>query len=386
MNLSPKVPILLQWLVTGLSIVGIQCTSDHTTPGVIAKREFEDPRHARGFQTFEAENYTLIKVKRPWAGASREFIYALHNKENLPPEGLHYDQAIPIPVSHLVMTSTTHIPALDLLECQQLLSGFTQTKFISSPSIRSLIDQGKITELGTVGNMDYERLMELNPEVVMTYQSGADHRELEKLQQTGIPVLLNADFLEESPLGKAEWIKVIGWLVGKADAADSIFTQIERSYQYHRNLVGEVQSPPTVFSGSLYTGTWFAPGGDSFVAQFVKDAGGAYTWSDQSLSGTLELSFEAVIERNSTTEKWIGAGGFTSLQQLIASDPRYENLQAVKNQEVYNYHGRIGATGGYEYLEMGTARPDIVLRDFIKILHPELLPDHQMYFFKKLDP
>jgi iron complex transport system substrate-binding protein len=163
-----------------------------------------------------------------------------------------------------------------------------------------------------------------------------------------------------------------------------VFREIEQKYQQLMTLTESAADKPPVFSGILYGDTWFAPGGNSFVARFIEDAGGYYTWGDQKIAGSVELSFEAVLDRNVKTNFWIGAGGFLSKHAIEDSDPRYANFHAFKTGDIYNYHGRIGATGGFEYLELGGARPDLVLADFMKILHPELLPNYQFYFFKKL--
>ena len=177
----------------------------------------------------------------------------------------------------------------------------------------------------------------------------------------------------------------MGLLVGKIYQADSVFKTIEKEYSRLALLAKDQIEKPSVFSGILYGDTWFAPGGNSFVASFIEDAGGQYTWIDQKTTGSVELSFEAVVDRNLNTDYWIGTGGFTNKQSLHTADSRYSHFTAFENDHVFNYHGRIGATGGFEYLELGGARPDLVLADFIKILHPELVPDYQSTFFKQLD-
>ena len=379
-----KIPYVGLFLVL-LSVL-VTCRPQDSDPGDFQNSNSKKPQYARGFQWETTGGITLLKVTRPWAGAQRSYTYALIPKGKTLPDSLNIDQTISIPVTNLVVTSTSHIPALDMMGVSHYLSGFPQTQYITSSKMREQIDRGTIEEVGAANGLNYEALIELSPQLIMTYQSGPDDSELEALQLTGIPTVINADFLEESPLGRAEWIKFTGLLLDKYDHADSIFKIIENAYLTLADSVRSLKNRPRVFSGSLYGDSWFAPAGNSFFSKFIQDAGGEYVWRRNRQTGSLELSFEAVIEENSNTDFWLGVGGFTSLGELEAADPRYANFQAFQESRVYNYHGRRGASGGFEYLELGGARPDIVLQDFIKILHPQLLPDYHLYFFQRLDP
>jgi len=340
--------------------------------------------YAKRFEVIKSGNITLVVIKNPGILYKDSLTYALIPSGTELPDYLHVDQVIEVPAKKIVVTSTSHVPFLDLLEVSDYLAGFPNTDYISSESMRSRIEQDLIKDVGSVNGLDFESLIMLQPELVVSYVSGPDLGELELLSHSGIPVVLNLDFMEESPLGRAEWIKFMGLLVGKFELAESVFSEIEQKYQQLTALTQSVSDSPPVFSGILYGDTWFAPGGNSFVARFIEDAGGHYTWDDYKIAGSVELSFESVLDRNAKTDFWIGTGGYSSMQAITAADPRYANFYAFQKGDVYNYHGRIGATGGFEYLELGGARPDLVLADFIKILHPELLPNYQPYFFIKL--
>ena len=303
-------------------------------------------------------------------------------------EGHHHlaaDHIIEVPVQKLVVTSTSHIPSLSLLGISETLVGFPNTEYISSPEIRKRTDQGLVQNVGDANGLNFESLIALQPELVMTYLSGADRSELQQLDQSGIPYVLNFDFMEEAPLGRTEWIKFIGLLVGKTKQADSVFDVIENKYQTLQRTTSNLTLKPTVFSGILYGDTWFAPGANSFAAKLIEDAGGAYSWSDLKSSGSVELSLEAVMDRNSITDFWIGPGDYTTKAALFQADPRNAHFQAFQKDQVYNSHGRIGSAGGFEYFELAGARPDLVLGDLISIFHPEFLPDHELYFYQKLD-
>jgi len=339
--------------------------------------------YAKRFKAWKKGDITRIVVNSGESG--EQFDYWLIPAGFVLPDTVSADQIIEIPVTKWVVTSTTHVPGLDLLEIPDYLVGFPNTNYISSVAIRSRIEQDLVKDIGTVNGLNFESLVELQPELVISYISGPDRSQLDQLDQSGIPYVLNLDFMEESPLGRAEWIKFIGLLSGRFELADSIFKAIEQDYLNLRNLAGNVREKPTVFSGLLYGDTWFAPGANSFAAKFIEHAGGNYSWDDQDHFGSVELSLEAVFDRNGDTEFWIGTGDYSSKQALAGADPRYSHFQAFKTDKIYNYHGSIGPTGGFEYFELGGARPDLVLADLIKILHPDLLPDHQLYFYQKLD-
>lgn len=384
--MQPTPSTVVSPLWTFFALLLLTTCQEQSVDSLQEKASLIAPKYARGFEIESVQGITLLRVLRPWPGAQRNITYALAPQGMSLPRDLEYDVKITTPVTNLVVTSTSHIPALDLLGVSHYLSGFPQTQYISSPAVRARIDADQVKDIGAAQGINYEALMALQPQLVMTYQSGGDQSELEALDITGIPVVLNSEFLEETPLGRAEWIKFSGHLLGKSPQADSIFQVIESNYLESLNRVDAITRQPTVFSGTLYEGTWYAPGGKSFVAQFIEDAGGLYVWNNNSETGSLELSFEAVIENTLDSDYWVGVGQFTTVSELLANDTRFERLGAVQNRQIYNYHRRLGATGGFEYLELGGARPDLVLKDFIKILHPQLMTDHQFYFFKKLDP
>ena len=370
------------WLVT---IVTGACSHAEHTQGESAIKAGEalELKYAQKFEIVEYEKFIEIKILNN--ADERLFTYALIPEGSKVPENTDYNQIIEVPVSNLVVTSTSHLPFLELLKASDRLIGFPNTQYVSSSEIRSRIDQGLVRELGTASGLDFESLVSLNPQLVVTYTSGPDLGELEQLGQADIPAVVNLDFLESTPLGRAEWIKFMGLLLGRYEHADSVFNEIEKNYLELKINADSSLHRPTVFSGIVYGDTWFAPGGNSFVAKFIEDAGGFYNWKEYPTSGSIELSFEAVIDKDVTTEFWIGTGGFTSKSDLQNADPRYAHFQAFKNDRIFNYHKRIGATGGFEYLESGGARPDLVLADFKKILHPDLVPEYQSYFFKRLD-
>ena len=204
------------------------------------------------------------------------------------------------------------------------------------------------------------------------------------IQQLGIPVILNGDWLEETPLGRAEWIKLFGVLFEKEKEADSIFSNIEENYLTAKKTALKTNIKPTVISGGLFKDIWNLPAGASFEATFLKDANTNYLWSDSKGNGSLSLNIENVFEKGKDAKLWVAPSFYTSLNQLEEANDIYSKFKAFQNKEVYSFVNKQGKTGGIIYFELAPARPDLVLKDIIKIAHPELMQNYEFTFYEKL--
>ena len=219
----------------------------------------------------------------------------------------------------------------------------------------------------------------------MGYAMSSDLGQLKKIKELGMPVVLNAEYLEKHPLGRAEWIKFMALFFNKEKEADSAFQFIEKEYLTTQALAGKNSSRPTVLSGIVYGDAWFMPGGKNYAAQLLNDAGCNYLWKETESNGFLEISFESVFAKAKDADLWIGVGSYKSLKEIEASEKRYALFKPFKEKNIYSFNARQGAKGGSEFLELGYLRPDLILKDLVKIAHPELLKNHQLYFYKKLE-
>lgn len=341
-------------------------------------------KYAERFTVEYFDHYKIVEVNEPFQGSTSGYTYLLVEKGNPVPKHQPETKVIFTPISTIVCTSTTHVPLLDYLEETKSLIGFPSTDYISSEKIRAMINKGHVVELGIDKGMNLERIATLKPDLVMGYTMTGNLGQFKKIEQLEIPVVLNAEYLEKHPLGRAEWIKYMALFFNKEKMADSVFTAIEQSYLSTQRLVSTVTEKPTVLSGVVYGDTWFLPGGKNYAAQLLKDAGCNYLWSDNDSNGFLELSFESVYEKASEADLWIGVASFTSLKQIEDTDKRYTKFKPFKNGDVFTYDARKGEKGGSEFLELGYLRPDIILNDLVKIAHPKLLPDYSLYFHKRL--
>jgi iron complex transport system substrate-binding protein len=348
----------------------------------------EQPRklhYAQGFTVRYDGNKKWVEVKTPYQGATSGYTYLLLPHDEEAPIVEPGVKIIRIPLKSIVCTSTSHLPLLEYLGEESSLSGFPQTDYISSEKIRQRVDAGKVLDLGIDKSMNLEQLASLHPDLVMGYSMTSDYGQYKKMEALGVPVVINAEYLEKHPLGRAEWIKFIALFFNKEHAADSIFNSIEQLYLQTKASADTVVNKPSVLSGIVYGDAWFMPGGRNYAAQLFADAGCNYLWNEDNSTGFLELDFESVYNKANEAELWIGVGSHGSLNSLGDSDHRYKKFRAFQNGNVYTYDARKGAKGGSVYLELGYLRPDIILQDLVKIAHPQLLPDYTLYFHKRLE-
>ncbi|MGF1556014.1 ABC transporter substrate-binding protein, partial [Paucihalobacter sp.] len=288
-------------------------------------------------------------------------------------------------IKNLIATSTTHIPSLEMLNEQDKLIGFPNLNYISSEVTRKRINANEITEIGSNESINVETVINLQPDVMIGFAVTGNNKTYTTLEKAGVPVVYNGDWTEQSPLGKAEWIKFFGAFFDKSEEANQIFKDIEDNYLKVKSLASTATQQPTVLSGAMWKDIWYLPQGNSWAASFIKDANANYLWSQAEGVGSLALNIETVIEKAQHADFWIGPGQFSSYQQMEDASKAYSQFDAFKSKQVYSFSTLKGETGGVIYYELAPNRPDLVLKDLVKILHPNLLPDYELYFFRALE-
>lgn len=342
-------------------------------------------QYAQGFEMKQFSDYKKITIKSPYPNSENDLNYFLVNDKTDLSQFKSSDILIQIPIQQIVVTSTTHIPMLELLGVQKTLVGFPNTQYISSEKTRILIDENKIQELGMDSNINTEILIDLQPNLVMAFAMSAGNKSLGTVEKSGIPVLYNGDWLEKTPLGRTEWIRVFGALYGLDEKADSIFKDIESQYNKAKEIASKSDYRPSVLSGVMFKDVWNLPAGESFVAQFLKDANTNYLWRSTKGTGSLQLNFENVLDKGKDAEVWIAPGHYTSKEQLLNASSHYIEFSAFNKNNIYTFANKKGNTGGVIYYELAPTRPDLVLKDIIKIAHPELLNNYEFTFFEKME-
>ena len=361
------------------------CKQNNTISGDTMAFSKNSIQYAKGLKIYKHLGFSIVKITNPWPEAKEGFTYILQEKNGIVPDSLKQFPVISIPIQSIVVTSTTHIPALELLGVENTLKGFPTTDYISSIKTRKLIDAGKVREVGVNENLNTEVLIDMKPDVIVGFGLNNSNPTLDNLQKSGLKVMLNGDWTEQSPLGKAEWIKFFGALYGLDSKANTLFSKIEKEYNSTLALAKKATTKPTVLSGAMYQKIWYIPQGESWVSLFLKDAQSNYLWSNTKGIGSLALPFEVILEKAKDADFWIAPGDYSSLKQMSESNPHYSQFDSFKNKKVYSYAVNKGEKGGILYFEWSPTRPDWVLKDLIKIFHPELLPHHKLFFFTKLE-
>lgn len=339
---------------------------------------------AKGLSIQQFDDFYIAKITNTTPETQQTYTYIFHKKNTIIPDSLQQFTSVEIPVKKIIVTSTTHIPSLEMLNEMNSLVAFPNTNYISNENARQKIDKGKIREIGNNQQLNTEVILDLQPDVIIGFDVDGDVKTYQNLEKNGLKVLFNSDWTEQTPLGKAEWIKFFGALFDKNVTAETIFNQIKNDYNKAKELAKKATTQPSILSGSIYEDRWYLPQGNSWGAYFFNEANANYLWKETTGTGSLALSFETVLDKANDADFWIGPGQFTSVEEIVKSNQNYKHFKAVQTNNIYSFSTKKGKTGGIIYFELAPNRPDLVLKDLIKILHPELLPDYELYFFEKL--
>ena len=341
---------------------------------------------ADGFTIEYFNNYKVVTVAAPWLGAEDSATYVLVQCGTPNPAGYEDAIVLDVPISSFVSMSTTYLPYLDAFGLMDSLVGVDFGTYAYNPNVQDKLAASELVELGSGSTVNVEAALELSPDVIMTSASGsADFDTHPKLEEVGLTVVLNADYLDVTPLGRAEWGKFIAVFYNEEAQADAAFNNIVLEYDALTALTANVSERPTVFANTPFEGTWYVPGGQSYTAQLLDAAGADYLWGTDESTGTLFLDFESVFDQAADGAYWLNIGFISALADLEASDERYTNFAAFQNGTIYNYDLRTNEFGGNDFFESAAANPQLVLADLIKIFHPELVPDHQFVYYRILE-
>lgn len=345
------------------------------------------PRYATGFTIEHHESFTLVTVTNPWqdATAGDALRYLLYRRGTRPPTGYADALAVEIPVRSVITMSTTFLPHLEQLGEIESIVGHDALAWVYSPAVRARAEQGYVTEVGSGSMVDIERTLELQPDIIFTNSFGGDWDAHPALERAGLPTAIAGDWVEQSPLGRAEWLLFTALFFDKLGVAQEIFSDIEADYLALTRLAASAANRPSVLINAPYQGTWSVAGGDSYAARFIRDAGGDYVWADDHTVGAIFLDFETVFAEAATADIWINPGVWASLDAGRAEDSRFEQFNSFKTGSLFNNNARSSASGGIDYFESGASNPNIVLNDLIWAFHPDLVPGYEPFYYRQLD-
>ena len=341
-------------------------------------------RHATGFSVSYHDGYKRVVIKEPWRGATEPLVYLLVPQGEKAPHGV-VGKVIEIPLTRVAVMSTTYLPHLDVLGVMDTLVAVDKHEYVNTPSARERIRSGDIHEVGGTINMNVERMIALKTDAVLSYT--LDNREEGRralLSRAGVRLVLGASYLEATPLGRTEWIKFTALFFNKEQEANRYFAKVEKAYGELRDLVAKRPTRPSVLVGAPFKGVWHVPGGKSFSATLIKDAGGDYLWKENDDVGGVPVAFESVFAKGHQADIWLNPSHWQSLAEGRSADKRFDLFEPFKAGRVFNNNRRLNEHGGNDIWEGGVARPHDVLRDLIRILHPDTLPDHELIWYQRL--
>lgn len=350
--------------------------------------------YAKGFTIRRMEGGSVIEVNRAWQGSSGRYRYLLVPRhagsvasagQSAAPASGGYNLTLAVPVRRAVTMTTTHLPHFDRLGVLGSLVGIGGGNYACNTEVRSRLADGSLRELGEEGAVDAEAALDLRPDAVFAFAVASyDNPGLRKLSDAGLPVVMTAAYLEETPLGRAEWIKFMAEFFGRGEAADSAFAEVDSAYRALAALARGAERRPTVLVNAPFGGQWWVPGGRTYVARLLEDAGADYLWKDDTTRGAIHLDLEAVFAKAAGADFWLNPGRWTSLAEGRAHDPRHALFAPFRNGRVWN-NNAAPCGAGNDFHEKGAARPDWVLADLIALFHPELLPGHRFRWYRRLE-
>ena len=359
------------------------CISNKKTSLEAFNQDIYTPEYAAGFKILGATNVqsTLIQVFNPWQGAKEvEMSYFISRNGEQAPTGFT-GPTIPAGAKRIVCMSSSYIAMLDALGQVNRIVAVSGIDYVSNPYI--LAHKDSIKDMGP--EMNYELLLGLKPDIVLLYGIGdAQTAITDKLKELSIPYIYMGEYLEESPLGKAEWMVVLSELTDSREKGIEIFSEIPKRYLSLKALTESVGQCPTVMFNTPWNDSWVMPSKKSYMAQLVADAGAEYIYKENSSNSSTSIGLETAYGLIQKADYWINVGSATSLDELKTVNPKFADAKAVRERTVYNNNLRLTPTGGNDYWESAVIRPDVVLRDLIHIFHPELVPD-SLYYYRHLE-
>lgn len=305
--------------------------------------------------------------------------------KNVKPQISHEWICIKYPVKKIVALSSLFVGYLNKVNALEQIGGIDNKDYVCNNFIQEQIKNGKVIELSRSNVLNHEACLALQPDLVLNFGMGDPINEVNPhLVKNNIPMIITADHLEDSPLARAEWLKVIAAFVDKLILADSIFENDCIQYLELKKIAAKAGVKPSVITEMKYQDSWFMPGGKSFMAQFIHDAGGDFPWKNDNNAGSLQLSFEEVLNKGKEADFWLNLLFCNTKSEVLKSDPRYSDFKAFKSGNLFNNNAIMNKSGGNAYWEDGLVTPHEILSDILFILHPELLPNHQLKYYRKL--
>jgi len=329
-------------------------------------------KYATGFSVRDSADIRLVDVGK------HDHIALVKTDDAAVPEGY---TKVKVPIQRTICMTSLQLSNFTVLDAHDVVKGLTGTKNLFNKDILARVKDGRIVKIGMEGNFDTEMVLAANPDVI--FISPSKRGGYEAIKETGVTLVPHLGYQELDPLGQAEWIKFVGMFIGKEKEANEVFAGIEQRYNDLKAKASAATTRPTVFSGEMHYGTWHAVGGKNYLAQIFRDAGADYVIQDEETAGE-NLEFEKMYALAANADYWrilnSFPGGDFSYEALKSSEPRNELFKAYKERKVIYCNMKQ-----QPYYEITPVQPDVLLKDFVAVFHPELVePDYQPTYYRLL--
>lgn len=362
------------------TFVGLSCFSADSDQSKSEVNSFSRPEYAKAFDYIRGVDYTLLRIINPENNDVLQRIRVGGEMQSAD------DVYLVSPPKSVVVLSTTYLAFINYLNETATIQGLSNTELVYSEIIRKKVVSKEIIDVGNDASLNYELLLDLDPDLVFFYDFGPSTSSVsEKLKSLGFNVVLVSEFRETTPLGKTEWIKFFGAIYNKFDLADSMFQSIENQYNNLCQLKSKFNNLPLVFTALPWKGQWYQPGGLSFQAGYFEDAGAQYLWSDDRHVSGINIDKEVVFEKAMDADFWLHPSNVVALNEIASMDSRYTRFESFAKKRVYNNNKRLNNNMGNDYWEEGIMEPHVILKDLMSIFHPELFPDYEFKYYRKLN-
>ncbi|HOZ29868.1 MAG TPA: ABC transporter substrate-binding protein [Bacteroidales bacterium] len=370
---------ILILFISALILSACSNNSPKRPEGEIVKNKYSD-----NFEIHKIENGYILKVIDHSTGSVADTNdYLLSSDIQV---AKNDNTIIHIPVQKVVCLSTTHCAFISTLGGSSSIKGVSGAKYIFDNSLKKLIEKNEIAEIGFDNQLNYEKILSINPDVVFAYKiDEARITALQKIKDAGIPVVIINDYIESEPLGRTEWIKFFSCFYDKLDYATHYFDSVELRYTSIITEMHEMNfEKPKVIVGMPWKGTWWVPGGNSFFANYIRDAGGDYIFDDNDKSESIPLSIEEVFSRAINADIWLHPNDVDNITNIPDVDSRLKEFKPLNNAMIFNNNKRKDINGGNDFWESGIVHPDIILQDLYQIFCPDTNSTREMYYYKQL--
>lgn len=333
--------------------------------------------HASLLSLQSTDQYTLATLRNPWDTATVLHRYILVPHDQALPDSLPAGTLLRTPLRRCALLSSVHASLALRLKADSCIAGLCDTDYVVSPTLKAR----NFRSYGSSMQPNVERMIADNVDAL--FVSPFENSGYGSIAQLGVPLIECADYMETSPLGRAEWMRFFGLLWGRSEQADSLFSEEERAYEALRTKVASHKmKKPRLLIDRKEGATWYVPGGESYLARLYADAGANYLFSYLKGAGSIALNLETVLLKAAQADFWVikyGSSTSLTLDALRHEESAYTTFRVIKPGRVFGCN--TFQTPYYEDLPFS---PSLLLQEWVKMLHPELLPKVQNRYYTPL--